>query len=128
LTRIRGSRDRHFDYEISRTDALALGNQIALQSQPVSETRFDASGQPVQVTTGNSASLSNLGGLGVLGIANLAGTTFTTVPRRYWYLCSECPHRGEPPSGPGSHKIAYNSQVHALDNQQNKTKLEEAYR
>ena len=110
-------------YEISRTDALALGNQIALQSQPVSETRFDASGQPVQVTTGNSASLSNLGGLGVLGIANLAGTTFSPFLGGIGTLF------GMPPTGvsllqaQGRTRLLYNSQVHALDNQQNKTKL-----
>lgn len=110
-------------YEISRTDALQLGNQIALQSQPVTETRFDASGQPIQVTTGNSASLSNLGGLGVLGIANLAGTTFTPFLGGIGTLF------GMPPTGvsllqaQGRTKLLYNSQVHALDNQQNKTKL-----
>jgi len=110
-------------YEISRTDALELGNQIALTPQPVTETHFDASGQPVTVTTGNSASLRNLGGLGVLGIAQLAGVTFSP------FLGGVGTLFGMPPTGVsllqarGRTKLLYNSQVHALDNQQNKTKL-----
>lgn len=110
-------------YEISRTDALELGNQIALTPQAVQETHFDASGQPVSVTTGNSASLRNLGGLGVLGVAQLAGVTFSPFLGGIGTLF------GMPPTGVsllqarGRTKLLYNSQVHALDNQQNKTKL-----
>ena len=110
-------------YEISRTDALELGNQVALQSQPVTETRFDASGQPVQVTTGQSGSLRNLGGIGVQGIAQLAGITFTP------FLGGVGTLFGLPPTGlsliqaKGRSRLLYNSQVHALHGEQNKTKL-----
>ena len=110
-------------YEISRTDALELGNQVALQSQAVTETRFDASGQPVQVTTGQSASLRNLGGIGVLGIAQLAGVTFSP------FLGGVGTLFGMPPTGlsmiqaRGRSRLLYNSQVHALHGEQNKTKL-----
>jgi general secretion pathway protein D len=110
-------------YEISRTDALELGNQVALQSQPVTETRFDASGQPVQVTTGQSGSLRNLGGIGVQGIAQLAGVTFTP------FLGGVGTLFGLPPTGlsliqaKGRSRLLYNSQVHALHGEQNKTKL-----
>jgi general secretion pathway protein D len=110
-------------YEISRTDALQLGNQVALTPQQVSETKFDTQGQPVTVQTGQSTSLQNLGGLGQAGVAMLAGSTF--VP----FLAGIGTLFGMPPTGvsmlqaQGRSRLLYSSQVHALDGQQNQTKL-----
>ncbi len=110
-------------YEISRTDAMQIGNQLSLTPQTVSETKFDTQGQPVSVQTGQSASLSNLGGIGQLGVAMLAGTTFTP------FLAGVGTLFGLPPTGVsllqsrGRSRLLYSSQVHALDGQQNQTKL-----
>ncbi|MEP7270847.1 MAG: secretin N-terminal domain-containing protein, partial [Acidobacteriota bacterium] len=110
-------------YEISRTDALQIGNQLALTPQTVSETKFDTEGKPVTVQTGQSTSLANLGGIGQLGVAMLAGSTFTP------FLGGVGTLFGLPPTGVsllqtrGRSRLLYNSQVHALDGQQNQTKL-----
>lgn len=110
-------------YEISRTDALQLGNQVALTPQQVTETKFDSDGQPVQVVTGQAASLAGLGGIGQLGVTALAGTVFSPFLGGIGTLF------GLPPTGvsllqaKGRSRLLYNSQVHALDGQQNQTKL-----
>ena len=110
-------------YEISRTDALELGNQLSLTPQAVTETKFDNTGNPVHVTTGQSASLGNLGGIGRMGIAVLAGSTFTP------FLPGVGTLFGLPPTGlsllqsRGRSRLLYSSQVHALDGQQNQTKV-----
>ena len=110
-------------YEISRTDALELGNQLSLTPQAVTETKFDNTGNPVTVTTGTSASLGNLGGIGRMGIAVLAGSTFTP------FLPGVGTLFGLPPTGlsllqtRGRSRLLYSSQVHALDGQQNQTKV-----
>jgi len=110
-------------YEISRTDALQLGNQMALTPQSVNQTTFDTEGKPVTHVVGQSASLASLGGIGQAGIAMLAGTTF--VP----FLGGIGTLFGLPPTGVsllqarGRSRLLYSSQVHALDGQQNQTKL-----
>lgn len=110
-------------YEISRTDALQIGNQLALTPQTVSETKFDTEGKPVSVQVGQSTSLTNLGGIGQAGIAMLAGSTFTP------FLGGVGTLFGLPPTGVsllqsrGRSRLLYSSQVHALDGQQNQTKL-----
>lgn len=108
-------------YEVSRSDSLQIGNQIATTAQQVTETRFDNDGQPVTVTTGNSASLANLGGIGQ--VLSIAGNTFNP------FLGGVGTLFGLPPSslsllqGRGRSRLRYNSQIHALDGQQNKTKV-----
>ena len=110
-------------YEMSRTDALQLGNQVALTPAQVSETKFDTEGKPVTVNVGQSTSLQNLGGIGQAGVAMLAGSTF--VP----FLAGVGTLFGMPPTGvsllqaSGRSRLLYSSQVHALDGQQNQTKL-----
>lgn len=110
-------------YEISRTDAMQIGNQLALTPQAVTETKFDTDGKPVTVTVGQSASLQSLGGIGQLGVAALAGTAFSPFLGGIGTLF------GLPPTGVsllqsrGRSRLLYSSQIHALDGQQNQTKL-----
>jgi general secretion pathway protein D len=110
-------------YEVSRSTSLEIGNQVAASSLPVTQTRFDTNGNPVTVTTGNSASLSNLGGLGRAGIAAIAGTTVSPVLGGIGTLL------GLPPSSlsllqtKGHSRLLANTQVHALDGEQNQTKV-----
>ncbi len=110
-------------YEVSRSASLEIGNQVAASSVPVTQTRFDAQGNPVSVTTGNSASLSNLGGIGRAGIAAIAGTAGSPVLGGVGMLL------GLPPSSlsllqtKGHSRLLANTQVHALDGEQNQTKV-----
>ena len=110
-------------YEVSRSASLEIGNQVAASSVPVTQTRFDAQGNPVTVTTGNSASLSNLGGLGRAGLAAIAGTAGSPVLGGVGMLL------GLPPSSlsllqtKGHSRLLANTQVHALDGEQNQTKV-----
>lgn len=110
-------------YEVSRSTSLEIGNQIATSAMPVTQTRFDGQGNPVTVTTGNSASLINLGGIGRAGIAVLAGTTVSPVLGGVGTLL------GLPPSSlsllqtKGHSRLLANTQIHALDGEQNQTKV-----
>jgi general secretion pathway protein D len=110
-------------YEVSRSTSLEIGNQIAASSMPVTQTRIDANGNPVSVTTGNSASLGNLGGIGRAGIAAIAGTAVSPVLGGVGTLL------GLPPSSlsllqtKGQSRLLANTQVHALDGEQNQTKV-----
>ncbi|MFN7931355.1 MAG: AMIN domain-containing protein [Blastocatellia bacterium] len=110
-------------YEVSRNTSTEIGNQIAASALPITQTRFDAQGNPVTVTTGNSASLSNLGGIGRAGLAAIAGTTVSPLLGGVGTLL------GLPPSSlsllqtKGQSRLLANTQVHALDGEQNQTKV-----
>ncbi len=106
-------------YEVSHSTSLELGNQLALTPQEVKETRFDAEGKPVTVTTGRSASLSTLGGIGQVNsiVGSIAspflggvGTLFGLPPSSLSLLQSK-----------GDSKLLHKTQIHALDGEQNET-------
>ncbi len=106
-------------YEVSHSTSLELGNQLALTPQEVRETRFDAEGKPVTVTTGRSASLSSLGGIGQVNsiVGSIAspflggvGTLFGLPPSSLSLLQSK-----------GDSKLLHKTQIHALDGEQNET-------
>lgn len=118
-------------YEVARNDSMEIGNQIALQSQSVNVYLRDSSGNVVTDTDGRpvideilpSAFLGNLGGIGRAAIGALAGNTFNP------FLGGVGTLFGLPPSslsllqGRGRTRLLYNSQIHALDGQQNQTKV-----
>ena len=110
-------------YEVSRSTSLEIGNQVATSALPITQTRFDTQGNPVTVTTGHSASLSNLGGIGRAGLAAIAGTAVSPVLGGVGTLL------GLPPSSlsllqtKGQSRLLANTQVHALDGEQNQTKV-----
>ncbi len=89
-------------YEVSRSTSLELGNQLALHA------------------VGNAASLSNLGGLGRAALGALAGQTFTAGAGTII---------GLPPSSlsllqsKGHSRLLANTQIHALDGENNQTKV-----
>ncbi len=106
-------------YEVSRSTSLEIGNQIALNPTPV--TTIGADGKPV--TTGNTAALSNLGGIGNTALGGLAGTAISPVLGGVGTLI------GLPPStltllqSKGNSKLLASTQIHALDGEQNQTKV-----
>ena len=110
-------------YEVSRSTSLELGNQLALSSQPITQTVFDKNGQPVTVTMGSSSSLSNLGGVGRASIAAIAGATASP------FLGGVGTILGLPPSSlsllqsKGNSRLLASTQIHALDGEQNQTKV-----
>jgi general secretion pathway protein D len=110
-------------YEVSRSTSLELGNQLATGSQPVTQTVFDKDGRPVTVTVGNSSSLGNLGGIGRASIAAIAGAA--TSP----FLGGVGTLVGLPPSSlsllqsKGNSRLLASTQIHALDGEQNQTKV-----
>ncbi|HEX4946693.1 MAG TPA: cohesin domain-containing protein [Blastocatellia bacterium] len=110
-------------YEVSRNASLELGNQLAANAQPVTETRFDAQGNPVTVTRGQSSSLGNLGGIGRAGIAAIAGTTVSPVLGGVGTLLGLPPSSLSLLQSKGQSRLLANSQIHALDGEQNQTKV-----
>lgn len=118
-------------YEVARNDSLEIGNQLALQSQSVNVYLRDSNGNVVTDTDGRpvidqtlpSAFLGNLGGIGRAAIGAIAGNT--TNP----FLGGVGTLFGLPPTslsllqGRGRTRLLYNSQIHALDGQQNQTKV-----
>ncbi len=110
-------------YEVSHSTALELGNQLALTAQPVTETRFDADGRPVTVTVGNSASLGNLGGIGRAGLAALAGATASPLLGGVGTIIGLPPSSLSLLQSRGRSKLLASTQIHALDGEQNQTKV-----
>jgi Flp pilus assembly secretin CpaC len=110
-------------YEVSNTAALEIGNQIAVNSQPVTRTERDSTGRPIDVTQGYTPSLTNLGGIAVKGLTNVLGFTYSP------FLGGIGTTLGLPPSAlsllqsRGNSKLLYSGQIHALDGQQNQTKV-----
>ncbi|MFN0119405.1 MAG: secretin N-terminal domain-containing protein [Blastocatellia bacterium] len=110
-------------YEVSRSTSLEIGNQLALSSQPVTQTRFDTSGNPVTVTTGGSAALGNLGGVGRAGLAAIAGNTVAPVLGGVGTLIGLPPSSLSLLQSKGHSKLLASTQIHALDGEQNQTKV-----
>ncbi len=110
-------------YEVSRHTSLEIGNQLALSAQPVTETRFDTQGNPVTVTRGQSSSLGNLGGIGRAGIAGIAGTAVSPVLGGVGTLLGLPPSSLSLLQSKGQSKLLASSQIHALDGEQNQTKV-----
>jgi general secretion pathway protein D len=110
-------------YEVSRSTSLELGNQLAASAMPVTETRFDSGGRPVSVTVGNSASLSNLGGVGRAGIGAIAGNTLAPVLGGVGALIGLPPSSLSLLQSKGHSRLLASTQVHALDGEQNQTKV-----
>ncbi|MFN0087412.1 MAG: cohesin domain-containing protein [Blastocatellia bacterium] len=109
-------------FEVSHDSLLQIGNQIATDKGiPVTETRFDKDGKPVEVTLGTSASLANIGGL-ARGAFAIAGTTFSPFAGIGGLL-------GLPPTtlsllqSKGNSKLLHKTQIHVLDGGQNTTKV-----
>ncbi len=107
-------------YEVSNSTSLELGNQLATSGQTTTKTTYDSSGNPVTVVTGTSGSLSDLGGLGRAGISAIAGNLFGIGGGVGTII-------GLPPSSlsllqtKGNSKLLANTQIHALDGEQNQT-------
>lgn len=107
-------------YEVSNSTSLELGNQLATSGQMTTKTTYDSSGNPVTVVTGTSGSLSDLGGLGRAGISAIAGNLFGIGGGVGTII-------GLPPSSlsllqtKGNSKLLANTQIHALDGEQNQT-------
>jgi general secretion pathway protein D len=110
-------------YEVSRNTSLEIGNQLALGAQAVTETRFDTQGNPVTITRGQSSSLGNLGGIGRAGIAGIAGTTLSPVLGGVGTLLGLPPSSLSLLQSKGQSKLLASSQIHALDGEQNQTKV-----
>ncbi len=107
-------------YEVTRSTSLAIGNQLA--TAPLSVTTnvgVDRNGNPVTNTV-NSGSLGNLGGIGLAGITAIAGQTATAGLGTII---------GLPPStlsllkSKSNSKLLASTQIHALDGEQNQTKV-----
>ncbi len=110
-------------YEVSRNTSLEIGNQLALGAQPVTETRFDTNGNPVTITRGQSSSLGNLGGIGRAGLASIAGTAVSPVLGGVGTLLGLPPSSLSLLQSKGQSKLLASSQIHALDGEQNQTKV-----
>ena len=110
-------------YEVSRSTSLEIGNQLALSAMPVTQTRFDPQGNPATVTTGNSASLGNLGGIGRAGIAAIAGTTISPLLGGVGTLIGLPPSSLSLLQSKGNSRLLASTQIHALDGEQNQTKV-----
>lgn len=101
-------------YEVSRSTSTAIGNQLATSA--VTTT----AGTGTNATTRNSASLGNLGGIGLSGITSIAGQTATAALGTII---------GLPPStlsllkSKSNSKLLASTQIHALDGEQNQTKV-----
>ena len=110
-------------YEVTRSTSLEIGNQLALSGMPVTQTRFDTQGNPVTVTTGNSASLGNLGGIGRAGIAAIAGNTISPLLGGVGTLIGLPPSSLSLLQSKGNSRLLASTQIHALDGEQNQTKV-----
>ena len=110
-------------YEVTRSTSLEIGNQLALSGMPVTQTRFDTQGNPVTVTTGSSASLGNLGGIGRAGIAAISGTAISPLLGGVGTLIGLPPSSLSLLQSKGNSRLLASTQIHALDGEQNQTKV-----
>ncbi|HEX4945474.1 MAG TPA: secretin N-terminal domain-containing protein [Blastocatellia bacterium] len=110
-------------YEVARSTSLEIGNQLSVSGMPVTETRFDAQGNPLTITMGNSASLGNLGGVGRAGIAAIAGNTVAPVLGGVGTLLGLPPSSLSLLQAKGKSNLLASTQIHALDGEQNQTKV-----
>lgn len=118
-------------YEVARNDSLEIGNQLALQSQSVNVYLRDSSGNVVTDSDGRpvidqtlpSAFLGNLGGIGRAAIGAIAGNTANPFLGGVGTLFGLPPTSLSLLQGRGRTRLLYNSQIHALDGQQNQTKV-----
>src|SRR5262249_20519965 len=107
-------------YEVSNSASLEIGNQLATSGLATTKTTYDSNGNPVTVTTGASSSLGDLGGLGRAGVSAIAGNLFGVGGGIGTIV-------GLPPSSlsllqsKGASRLLANTQVHALDGEQNQT-------
>jgi general secretion pathway protein D len=107
-------------YEVSNDAKIQIGNQITTDKpREVTEIRYDEDGKPYTVTTGYSATLSDLGGLfrGAFAIAGstvspLTGSLLGLPPTSLSLLQSK-----------GHSRLLNKLQIHALDGQPNNTKV-----
>jgi general secretion pathway protein D len=106
-------------YEVSRSTSLEIGNQLALS--PTSVTSIGADGKAV--TTGNSASLGNLGGVGRAALGSIAGTAVSPVLGGVGTLIGLPPSSLSLLQSKGNSKLLASTQIHALDGEQNQTKV-----
>src|SRR5262245_9639718 len=107
-------------YEVSNSASLEIGNQLATTGLATTKTTYDSNGNPVTVTTGASSSLGDLGGLGrgavsaiggnLCGVGGGIGTIVGLPPSSLSLLQSK-----------GASRLLANTQVHALDGEQNQT-------
>lgn len=107
-------------YEVSNSTSLQIGNQLATTGLATTTTTYDSSGNPVTTTTGTSGSLGDLGGIGRAGVSAIAGNLFGIGGGIGTII-------GLPPSSlsllqsKGNSKLLANTQIHALDGEQNQT-------
>jgi general secretion pathway protein D len=107
-------------YEVSNSTSLEIGNQLATAGLAATKTTYDSDGNPVTTTTGTASSLSDLGGLGRLGVSAIAGSLFGFGGSAGALL-------GMPTSSlsllqsKGKSKLLANTQIHALDGENNQT-------
>lgn len=103
-------------YEVSRSTSTAIGNQIANSALTITTPGTGNNA----ATTQSSASLGNLGGIGLAGITTIAGQTATAGLGTII---------GLPPStlsllkSKSNSKLLASTQIHALDGEQNQTKV-----
>lgn len=108
-------------YEVSRTASLEIGNQLALTAQPTNIiTGTGADGRPI---TGNSASLGNLGGLGRAAVGTIVGNTVSPVLGGVGTIIGLPPSTLSLLQSKGHSKLLASTQIHALDGEQNQTKV-----
>ncbi|MGH9835868.1 MAG: hypothetical protein ACRD9Y_22845 [Blastocatellia bacterium] len=107
-------------YEVSNSTSLEIGNQLATAGLTTSATTYDSSGNPVTTTTGTASSLGDLGGLGRAGVSAIAGSMFgfggglgaiIGLPTSSLSLLQS----------KGKSKLLANTQIHALDGENNQT-------
>jgi len=114
-------------YEVSQNASLALGNQVAIDGTTQRDIfGKDKDGNPIYITRGTTAGLSNLGGVGrdITSAAGL-GLLYKTA------LGFSGPGvlLGLPPTSlsllqsKGNSKLLASTQIHALDGQANKTRI-----
>ncbi|MFN0110736.1 MAG: cohesin domain-containing protein [Blastocatellia bacterium] len=127
-------------YEVSHDSMLQIGNQIAAdKGVPLEEFAKDKDGNflkdtlgnPVRISTGTSASLSNLGGLGLAqrggggfnSIFPIAGLTAIPSVRGLGMLIGLPPTTLSLLQSRGNSRLLHKTQIHVLDGQQNVTKV-----
>ncbi|MFN7943902.1 MAG: AMIN domain-containing protein [Blastocatellia bacterium] len=108
-------------YEVSRTASLEIGNQLALTAQPSNiSIGTGADGRPVM---GNSASLGNLGGVGRASVGAIVGNTVSPVLGGVGTIIGLPPTTLSLLQSKGHSKLLASTQIHALDGEQNQTKV-----
>src|SRR5215510_3343514 len=103
-------------FEVSNSASLEIGNQLATTGLTATKTTYDSDGKPVTTPTGTASSLSDLGGLGRAGVSAIAGSVFGIggssllgVPTSSLSLLQS----------KGKSKLLANTQIHALDGENN---------